>query len=810
MKRLLILFLLSLGGLCLEGQTTSSITVSTSPQGARFQVDGTTYATAATFLWPTGSTHYVVFITDPALPGASSSNVQTSLDGTTQYVLNGWEDNNSLVVPSTSPIQTITANPAITSFTATVSVSYRVTLTYYTQPNPTTSATPPTCGAPGAIPAGAFSPGVVYIGSTCYWSSVVTFVNAGSSVSLNAYPYPGFAFVGWSINGARPTTFLTTVSVNNPTTIAPQFEPAELVSFLTSPPGLQVIVDHTTVNTRTVNDVPNCPNNETLPIVPALGFPSICFGDFYFAPGSAHYISGVTPQRDASGNWWVFNQWSNGQPQDSLFTAGSSNTAAVLTANFLQGAQVGFVTSPAGLKLTIDGNPNYASYYFIWGVGTTHSVAAAATQTGSNGRSYTFQNWSNQGAATQSVTVASSMMNGGYLMTANYSELSRVVVQSNPSGLKLQVDGNSCVTPCNVDRANGATFSVTAPTQIAMGTGARLDFNGWSDGGASNHTITVSQDFATVTASYNTMYQLNAASTPSNGSNFKYSPSSSDSFYSLGTQVTVTSVPNQGFKFGHWSGDLSGSYSSGTVTLLAPEVVMANMISVPYIAPAGILNGVGPTPSTSVAPGSIISIFGQSLASTVQLGPTNPLSQSIAGTSVTVNDSFLPLTFVSQQQINAQLPSNLPDGTYTLEVHNTGQPDVSGTFTVARNAPGLFFSTAGSVSYALAFHVDGSLVTTSSPAAAGETISFLGTGFGPYEKPLLDGFFPPNPPPAVSDSVDLTVGGQSVTSTSTAAPNFTGLTTTQFQVPTGLSGSPVPLLVTINGIESNTVMLPVK
>lgn len=810
MKRLLILFLLSLGGLYLEGQTTSSITISTNPQGPQFQVDGVTYSKAVTFLWPTGSTHYVVFITDPPAAGQSASSVQTSLTGTTEWVFGGWQDNNSLVQPASSPIQTITANPAITSFTATVSVNYRVNLTYYTQPSLANPSSPPTCGAPGAIPAGAFSPGVVYIGSTCYWSSVATFVTAGSSLTLNAYPYPGFAFEGWSINGTTPTSFLTSFTINSPTTIAPMFEPAERVSFLTSPLGLQVLIDHNAANTRTANDVPNCPNNETIPVVPALGFPSMCFGDFYFAPGSTHFISGVTPQRDASGNWWVFNQWSNGQPQDSLFTAGSSNTSAVLTADFIQGAQVGFVTSPAGLKLTVDGNPNYASYYFIWGIGTTHQVAAAATQTGSNGRAYTFQNWSNQGPASQSVTVASSMTNGGYLMTANYSELSRVVVQSNPAGLKLQVDGNTCLTPCNVDRQSGATFQVTAPTQIAMGAGARLDFNGWSDAGASNHTITVSQDFATVTAVYNTMYQLSAASTPSSGSNFKYSPSSSDSFYPQGTHVTVTSVPNHGFKFGHWTGDLSGSYSSGAVTLLAPESVMANMISVPYIAPAGILNGVGPTPSADVAPGSIISIFGQNLAPGVQLGPTNPLSQSIAGTTVTINGTFLPLMFVSPQQINAQLPSSLTDGNYTLEVENTGQPAISGTLTVGRDAPGLFSYVVGSTAYAMAFHADGSMITTSSPAAAGETISFLGTGFGPYEKTMLDGFFPPNPPPAVRDSVDLTVGGQKVTSSSTAAPGFTGVVTTQFQVPSGIGGNAVPLLVTINGVDSNTVTLPVQ
>jgi uncharacterized protein (TIGR03437 family) len=75
----------------------------------------------------------------------------------------------------------------------------------------------------------------------------------------------------------------------------------------------------------------------------------------------------------------------------------------------------------------------------------------------------------------------------------------------------------------------------------------------------------------------------------------------------------------------------------------------------------------------------------------------------------------------------------------------------------------------------------------------------------------LDGFFPPNPPPAVEDTVTLSVGDQKPASTSTAAPGLTGMVLTQFEVPSGLpSGKSVPVLVSINGEDSNTVMLPVK
>jgi uncharacterized protein (TIGR03437 family) len=323
--------------------------------------------------------------------------------------------------------------------------------------------------------------------------------------------------------------------------------------------------------------------------------------------------------------------------------------------------------------------------------------------------------------------------------------------------------------------------------------------------------VTVSQSYSTLTASYNTFYQLTATSNPGNGSAFKFSPSSTDMFYAQGTPVTVTAEPNKGFNFGHWTGALSGSYPSGTVTLSTPQAVVAQMITVPYIAPAGVSNAVGQTPVSAVAPGSIISIFGESLAASTELGPTNPLSQSLGGVTVTVNDLILPLLFVSPQQINAQLPSSLTSGSYTLEIQPAGQTEISGTFTVARDAPGLFFQTIKSVNYATALHADGSLVTTASPAVAGETVSLLGTGFGPYQTAVLDGFFPPNPPPAVEDSVVLTVDAMKLTSKSTAAPGFTGMVLTQFEVPSGLpSGTSVAVSVSINGEDSNTVMLPVK
>src|ERR1700674_4372350 len=114
MNRLSLLLFLSFGGLCLEAQNSSTITISTVPAGARFYVDGQQYAHAVTLVWPAGSKHILEFATDAVLGGQTNTTVQTSPDGTTGYVFSGWVDNAGLIQGLTDPVQTITADPRIT------------------------------------------------------------------------------------------------------------------------------------------------------------------------------------------------------------------------------------------------------------------------------------------------------------------------------------------------------------------------------------------------------------------------------------------------------------------------------------------------------------------------------------------------------------------------------------------------------------------------------------------------------------------------------------------------------------------------
>ena len=811
MKRLALYLFPILGVSSLMGQAPSSgqITISTQPAVARFYVDGQLYIGSASFIWPAGSKHILQFVTD-TLPSGQSTVFQTSLDGTTQFGFGGWKDNSGFLTPSTDPVQTITADPRVTSITTTLAVLYKVSLNYF---NSDDLSAPPSCGSPGAIPAGQFRPGLVYLGASCFWSSTTFYAPAGA-LTINAIPYPGFVFMGWSVNLGQPNAYIRSVNINGPLSITPQFSPAKRVTFLTSPLGLQVLVDRTTAPTRRMApSVGPCPENETLPPAPPAGVLPLCYGDFDFAPGSTHVISGASPQLDQVGKWWVFDSWSNGGGQNAVYNAGFNvSTPDTLTANFVPGAQVAFVTNPAGLKLNVDGRQNWPAYNFVWGLGTTHDVSPVMEQFDSRGRKYAFREWSNGGAVKQTITVDQSTADSGYRIVASYNLLSRVIIQSSPAGLSLKIDGQNCQSPCSIDRPNGSQLQISAPVSIPSGDGARLDFTGWSDGAPSDHAITISGDTTTVLASYTPAFRLAAGSDPADGVQFQFSPSSSDGFYPVNTSVSVTAAANPGFKFRRWAGDLSGTYPAGGLVMSSPRSVMAMLDRIPYIPPAGVKNAAGDTPSGAVAPGSVISIFGQNLAPKLQVGRVNPLAQTIVGVTVTVGDRILPLFFVSPQQINAQVPSDLPDGDYTLVAHSDGQPDVSGSFTVARNAPGLFAQTVNSQLYVVALHEDGTVITPDSPARNGEVISVLGTGFGAFTSRIIDGFLPPEPPPGLTDPVEVSVGDlKPDVIWSGAAPGYTGCAITKFRITNDMpSASTVELQVRVNGQGSNTVMLPIQ
>ncbi len=584
---------------------------------------------------------------------------------------------------------------------------------------------------------------------------------------------------------------------------------------------MSVLVDHTSIPTALyINDDGSCPGQFTRPPVPPPSTVSavipavapLCIGEMEFVPGSQHVIGSASWQNDIKGKIWVFDSFNKGGQGMSYITDANVSTMDVVTAKYVPGAVVWFLTTPRGLPLTVDGRGSWPSYQFVWGQGTTHTVSAIPTVTDSKGRKYTFKSWSNSGPATQNITMDDSYINGPTLyLTATYDGLSRIVVQTSPPGLTVQVDGNDCQSPCTLDRAIGSQVHITAPSSFPMSDGSRLDFTSWSDNASADHMVTVGSDVA-LTANYQNVFRLTASSNPAGGASFQFSPSSTDLYYPATAVVTVTAKANPGFKFRRWGGDLNGTYPSGSVSIMQPASVMAQLDTVPYIKPTGIQNSAGETPDRVVAPGSIIAISGASLTSDTFKGPTNPLMQALGGVVVTVGQQYLPLLLVSPTYVTAQLPADLPEGTYTLTLSASGQPDVSAPFTVARNAPGLYTNPAYSTPIASAFHEDKTPITPDSPAIQGEIVTVYGTGFGPTQNPTFAGFLIPDPPNPLADTVQIQLGDYQPTPVwSGNSTDAVGMQVTRFQITSDLpTATTLELKVTVNGRTSNTVLLPLQ
>lgn len=729
----------------------------TVPDGLAYDVDGQRYTSGATMFWPVGSKHVL-----SAMPSQVGG-----LNVKSRYDFQGWKFTGG-DLPGGATV-TVTADPSLKEFYAVYQVEHALDVLF------NTCTGTPECPIPGTI----------FINGAPYQQDAEVFVSAGAVVRLLAVPAPGFIFAGWGQGDNQSAQgFLNTVTVNSPSTVRAIFQPARRVTFATIPAGLDVYADQARIPTPTTLD---------------WGF------------STQHAVGAPSPQMDHNGAWWAFSQWSDGGALNHTYTTQSGGPTENLTATFVPVTVTDLKTNPQGLPLIVDGRSNWPNYFFPWAAGEVHRIEAPAQQTDAQGRAWNFVSWSNGAARAQDYTVPPSDAPGGTVrVTANYEPAGHLVVSSAVSGLTIKVDGADCATPCDVRKPIGTVVKLSAPVSFANGDNSRSDFDGWPGSGslAADWTVTLGADPVTPNLTYHTMNRLTAASTPPDGASWKLDPSSPDGYFDANATVKITVAAQPGFRFRRWSGDASGSTPVANVSMNAPRAVQAILDRVPYIAPAGVQNAVGVTPLAAVAPGSIVSVFGASLAADTAIGPDSPLAQALGCVTVRIGDRILPLFFVSSSQINLQMPDDMPLGDQKLTVSCDGQPDVQAAVTLARNAPGLFQDGDG---FGVVIHEDGSVVTAGSPAARGELLTMYGTGFGPTDPPRLLGFpLPADPAYTLADAATVQAGDAAVAPEAAfAAPGKTGIDAVRFRLPDATPAGNLKVRLTINGVDSNTVNLAV-
>ena len=180
-------------------------------------------------------------------------------------------------------------------------------------------------------------------------------------------------------------------------------------------------------------------------------------------------------------------------------------------------------------------------------------------------------------------------------------------------------------------------------------------------------------------------------------------------------------------------------------------------------------------------PGSLVSIFGSNLASAPLSASSIPLPPTLGGVSVSFNGIAAPLLYVSPQQINAQLPWEVPTtGAANVVVTNGDGTSAPQAVQVAAFAPGLF-SIGG---YAVAVNPDGSLAAptgatpgiASHPATPGDSLVLWGSGFGPVSPPATTGNNSLNTLRTAVNPPTVTIGGVAAPVTFAGlSPQFVGV-----------------------------------
>jgi uncharacterized protein (TIGR03437 family) len=232
------------------------------------------------------------------------------------------------------------------------------------------------------------------------------------------------------------------------------------------------------------------------------------------------------------------------------------------------------------------------------------------------------------------------------------------------------------------------------------------------------------------------------------------------------------------------------------------------------VFPRGVVNAASFAPEEVLAPGSIVSVFGQRLASATAQASSVPLPKTLADATLLVGGIQAPLFYASDRQINAQLPFELPLASRPQVVARGRQTlSVPETITIAAARPGIFTVGQDGKGQGAILNSQGVVVNQTAPATVGDVVTVYATGLGLTDPAVQSGQpATANPLSQVKTTVTATIGGlPAPVQFAGLAPGYVGLYQCNVQIPSGIPlGPAVPLVLTQNGVSSNTVTLAVR
>jgi uncharacterized protein (TIGR03437 family) len=238
------------------------------------------------------------------------------------------------------------------------------------------------------------------------------------------------------------------------------------------------------------------------------------------------------------------------------------------------------------------------------------------------------------------------------------------------------------------------------------------------------------------------------------------------------------------------------------------------------LAQGGVLLGAG-FEAGPVAPGSVISLFGQRLAAQESLASALPLPRRLAGLRVLASGREAPLFYAGPGQVNAQVPTDLPAGErLQIQIEANNIPTAPEPLETAATRPGIFtlggsFGNQGAILIAntptLAMPMTAGV--PSQPVERGGVVSIYCTGLGATNPAVPSGeAAPPGTLALVTESPAVTIGGlEAPVLFAGLAPGFAGVYQVNVRVPDSATpGSALPVVITQAGTRSNVATIAVQ
>jgi uncharacterized protein (TIGR03437 family) len=273
-------------------------------------------------------------------------------------------------------------------------------------------------------------------------------------------------------------------------------------------------------------------------------------------------------------------------------------------------------------------------------------------------------------------------------------------------------------------------------------------------------------------------------------------------------------------------GQVAFSYKlSNGLAGIAVATPVASGTPPPIIAANGIVNGASFSADAPLAPGAIISIFGDNFISQLAVPPGDPLPTTLQGVSVTINGTKAPLFFVAPGQINAQVPYGAAGTSATVQVTTPAGTSNTETINLAPASPAIFTASQNGSGQAVVVFANTTTIvgpiksgTDWRPAKTGDTITIYINGLGAVTPPINDGWNSCAQSTCAADFSNLTlrnttvrpvvkIGGVTVPDASILfsglAPQFAGLYQINLTIPAGITPSgQVPVVVQVGSTSS--------